>query len=72
MSQMAYGQQYAAVWTCPFCRWQGAPERISRVTTGGWICFWVVGLATCMLFCWIGLLIRERHTVCPCCNTRIN
>ena len=67
-----YQQGYAPmIWTCPFCRWQGPPSRISKVSGSGWAVFWVVGLLTCMLFCWIGLLMRDTYTACPNCGTRI-
>lgn len=64
-----YAQQ--AVWACPFCRWQGAPVEKSKVSSGGWITFWILGLLTCMIFCWVGLLIRENFRLCGNCGSKV-
>lgn len=61
----------AGVWTCPFCQYQGPPRVENKVTTAGWVAFWVLLLGTCGLLCWIGLLMREELRKCPACGTRV-
>lgn len=60
------------IWTCPFCRWQGAPVNQSKVSGAGWIVFTLLLIFTCGIFCWVGLLMKERWTACGHCRTRVN
>jgi predicted amidophosphoribosyltransferase len=57
------------VWTCQACRFQGAHLTDKKVAVVGWI---VTGLLLLtgfgILFCWVGLLIREDHAICPVCK----
>ena len=56
------------VWTCPFCRFQGAPLVERKVSNAGWVVFIVLFFVTCVL-CWIGLLMKEEVRRCPACRT---
>lgn len=57
---------------CPFCRYRGAPVVSSKITTGGWIAFWVLLLSLVgALFCWVGLLMREEVRSCAACRVRL-
>lgn len=49
---------------CPACKTDERPVRINKVSTAGWIFFWVLFLFLCWPICWIGLLLRERYAVC--------
>lgn len=69
---MVYQYPAGMMWTCPYCRFQGRPQEIQKVATAGWIIFFLM-LFSCVgiLFCWLPLLIRDRRTVCPSCNTAV-
>jgi hypothetical protein len=58
------------VWTCPFCRYQGAPLARSKISTAGWILF-VVSLFVCFPLFFIGLLLKDRYRVCASCGTTV-
>jgi hypothetical protein len=70
--------------TCPYCHVQ-APAAVGRkVTTGGWVFFVVILLASIVgyplfgglsligiLFCWLPLLSREDYYVCSACGIKL-
>ena len=60
------------MWTCPFCRYQGQPSIDKKITTAGWVIFFLC-LFSCIgtLFCWLPLLITKRVTTCPHCGTTV-
>lgn len=62
---MAYGYR------CPRCASQAYPIVSRRISTAGWITFAVL-LVVGVVFCWIGLLIKEDVRVCPVCNLQIS
>lgn len=66
------GNPYPAVgYRCPRCGTNALPVTERRVSSAGWIVFAVLLVAT-LLFCWIGLLLREDVRVCPVCGFRLN
>jgi DNA-directed RNA polymerase subunit M/transcription elongation factor TFIIS len=52
---------------CPYCGSHEEPIDTSRVSSAGWVLF----VLLFPLFCWIGLLIRERETRCYDCRRRL-
>lgn len=67
----AYYPPPPGAWTCPFCRYCGAPESINRVSTAGWVIFFLC-LFSCVgtLFCWLPLIaLTKDFTRCPSCRT---
>lgn len=69
---MVYQGPAPMLWTCPYCRFQGHPDVENKVTSAGWIiCFLMLFSCAGTLFCWLPLLITERHMTCPNCSTRI-
>jgi hypothetical protein len=60
------------MWTCPFCRYAGQPSIDKKITTAGWVIFFLC-LFSCVgiLFCWLPLLITKRVTTCPHCGTAV-
>ena len=56
---------------CPFCRAKGLPIEKSKVSTAGWIFFWVLFLFMCWPVCWIGLTMKDQYRECNHCGSRI-
>ena len=56
--------------SCPYCHASQPPIWKSEVSTAGWITCAVLGFTTCIFF-WVGLLIRDKYTVCSACNSRL-
>ena len=56
--------------SCPHCQTRQPPIWKSEVSTAGWITFVVLLFTTCF-FCWVGLLIRDKYTVCSACSARL-
>ncbi len=56
---------------CPYCSSSLPPLRRTKVSSAGWILFWVLLFFTCALFCWVGLLVREEYTVCASCGIKL-
>jgi hypothetical protein len=55
---------------CPYCHTY-APVRIERkISTAGWVIFGVLLFFT-LIFCWIGLLIKEDYRVCSNCGSKL-
>jgi len=71
--QQPYAQQYVPIGPalpCPYCRMY-APVRIERrISTAGWVVFGILLLFT-IIFCWIGLLIKEEYRVCSNCGAKL-
>lgn len=68
-----YAQQYVPLGPalhCPYCH-AYAPVLIKqRVSTAGWVVFGVLLFFT-IIFCWIGLLIKEDYRVCSYCGGQL-
>lgn len=62
--------QQPGVFTCPFCRYAGAPLSRSKISTGGWVMF-VVMLLFCFPLFWIGFLMKDYYRVCAGCGTTL-
>ena len=56
--------------SCPYCRSQQPPIWKSEVSTVGWITCVILGCTTCVFF-WVGLLIRDKYTICSSCKVRL-
>jgi hypothetical protein len=58
---------------CPYCNTNAFPVTRSKVSTAGWIFFWVFFLLIgCgWLFCWIGLLMKDEYRVCADCGMKL-
>ena len=56
------------VWACPFCRYAGPPTQIEKVSQTG-IVVMIALIFLCLPLFWIGLLMKERHRLCPSCGT---
>ena len=56
--------------SCPYCQSRQPPITKSEVSTVGWIVGVILLLTTCF-FCWIGLLIRDKFSVCSSCKSRL-
>ena len=52
---------------CPFCHTNNPPLVRQKVSTAGWMTFWVL-LLVCFPICWIGLLMKEDYRVCSQCG----
>lgn len=48
------------------------PAQISRISVAGWLCFWMLLLFLCLPLCWVGLLMKERRSVCVRCGIRLD
>jgi hypothetical protein len=56
---------------CPYCH-AHAPVLIQqRISTAGWVLF-VVLLFITLIFCWVGLLIKENYYVCSRCGMKLS
>jgi hypothetical protein len=76
---MAPPQQYVVaayaplgpVLHCPYCH-AHAPVLIQqRISTAGWVLFAVLLFIT-LIFCWVGLLIKENYYVCSRCGMKLS
>lgn len=56
-----------APWRCPHCGYAGHALVTSKVSTAGWVVFTLLLVFT-IIFCWIGLLIKENKMMCPQCR----
>ncbi|MDQ2888398.1 MAG: LITAF-like zinc ribbon domain-containing protein [Chloroflexota bacterium] len=56
-------------YSCPFCGTSVEPIIENKVSTAGWVIFFILilGIITFEL-CWLGLLLRENVVECPVCN----
>ena len=52
---------------CPYCHHVGPVRIAQKISTGGWVCFWVLLFAFFPL-CWIGLLIQQDYYACVSCG----
>ena len=58
-------------YSCPYCQTHAPPIWKSEVSQIGWIVFVILLLTTCV-FCFAGLLIRDRYRVCSQCGIRLD
>lgn len=56
---------------CPFCSSSAGPRHHSKISTGGWIMFWMLLLFLCFPLCWIGLLMKDSYTTCRACGMKL-
>ncbi len=56
-----------AHYVCPFCKSPYPPMVVEKISVGGWIVF-VLLFLVCFPLCWIGLLMKERNSVCVTCR----
>lgn len=56
--------------SCPYCQSRQPPIWKSEVSTVGWITCVILACTTCVFF-WVGLLIRDKYTICSSCKTRL-
>ena len=61
----------AVPYSCPYCQTHAPPIWKSEVSQIGWIVFVILLLTTCV-FCFAGLLIRDRYRVCSQCGIRLD
>ena len=64
-------QLQAVGYRCPNCASQHAPLTKKRISSSGWIVFFVL-LFLCPPFFWIGLLMKEEYAVCPMCLDNVS
>jgi len=55
---------------CPYCQSRQPPIWKSEVSTVGWIVGVILLLTTCFFF-WVGLLIRDKYSICSSCKSRL-
>ncbi len=68
-----YAQQYVPLVPalhCPYCHTYAPPLIKRRISTAGWVVFGVLLFFT-IIFCWIGLLIKEDYRVCSYCGASL-
>ena len=53
---------------CRMCGYVGQPTMVERVSVAGWIVFSFL-LLLCLPLFWIGLLIKDRRSLCPRCGS---
>ncbi|MBY0525210.1 MAG: hypothetical protein K2R98_17520 [Gemmataceae bacterium] len=56
---------------CPYCNTCKPPYTQRKVSTAGWIFFWVLLLFLCLPLCWIGLFMCEDQKVCSSCGIKL-
>lgn len=56
---------------CPYCDTDRKPASHSKITTGGWITFWVLFAFLCWPVCWVGLMMRENYRQCRGCGMKL-
>lgn len=57
---------------CPFCNTPEPPLWRAKVSTAGWVCFVLLLLFFCWPICWVGLLMKDWHSVCARCGMRLD
>ena len=55
---------------CPYCHTTSLPRIERKVSTAGWVVFTLLLLFT-IIFCWIGLFIKEDYRVCSQCGMKL-
>jgi LITAF-like zinc ribbon domain len=55
---------------CPYCHTTVLPRIERKVSTAGWVVFTLLLLCT-IIFCWIGLFIKEDYRVCSQCGMKL-
>jgi LITAF-like zinc ribbon domain len=55
---------------CPYCHTTVLPRIERKVSTAGWVVFTFLLLCT-IIFCWIGLFIKEDYRVCSQCGMKL-
>lgn len=57
---------------CPFCQSTQPPLIREKVSTAGWVWF-ILLFGSCIgtLFCWVGLLMKEKYRVCGSCGIKL-
>lgn len=63
-------QGTSGTFVCPYCQSRQPPIRRSEVSTVGWITLVILLVTTCFFF-WVGLLIRDKYSVCSSCKSRL-
>lgn len=53
---------------CPYCGSNLPPSTVSKVSSAGWVFFWVLLLFLCFPLFWIGLLIKDHFSMCSACG----
>jgi ribosomal protein S27E len=57
---------------CPFCNTSELPLWREKISTAGWITFVLLLLVFCWPLCWIGLLMKDRRSVCARCGIELD
>jgi hypothetical protein len=65
-----YQQPMMVGFRCPYCQTTALPRIERRISTAGWVVFTVLLLFT-LIFCWIGLLIKEDVRICVGCGAKL-
>lgn len=60
----------SAAYRCPRCGTSALPVVERRISAAGWVVFTILLVLT-LVFCWVGLLIREDVRVCPVCGLNL-
>jgi RNA polymerase subunit RPABC4/transcription elongation factor Spt4 len=60
----------AGGYRCPNCQSTYPPIVEKRISVEGWIVFCAL-LIFCLPLFWVGLLMKEKQSVCPMCRTRL-
>jgi ribosomal protein L40E len=55
-------------YACRWCGSQAPPAVLKKVSSGGWVCFWL--FIWCFPLNLLALFIRHEYRVCPMCGTR--
>src|SRR5262249_34470875 len=56
---------------CTYCGPRTLPRTKKKVSTAGWVFFWVLLLFLCLPLCWIGLFIKDEFRVCGDCGMKL-
>lgn len=65
-----YQGNASSSFSCPYCHSRQPPIWKSEVSTAGWITCVILAFTTCFFF-WVGLLIRDKYTICSSCKARL-
>jgi len=67
--QLPYAAPHAAAagYRCPRCGAAYLPTVEKKISSEGWVIF-ILLLFFCIPLCWIGLLMKQEHRVCPVCH----
>lgn len=59
-------------WSCIHCGSRLQPLRINKISTGGWVVFWLLSplLLVCIPVCFLGFLMRDACLACQQCGVR--